>query len=78
MKKGVHGEGNYEAAREYDQRTKEYLQSADVEEDARNAAPRDGKEARDMRQAEAEGKRHAKDGTEATNGGASAMDSDDA
>ena len=27
MKKGVHGEGNYEATRDYNKRTKEYLES---------------------------------------------------
>jgi hypothetical protein len=62
MKKGVHGEGNYEATRDYNKRTKEYLKHADVEEDAKNAAPRDEQEAKEMQQAEAQGKRHAKAG----------------
>lgn len=77
MKKGVHGEGNYEAARDYDKRTKEYLQSSDVTEDARKAAPGSEQEAREMQQAEAEGKRHAKDGGSAQRA-KQAMDSDDA
>lgn len=77
MKKGVHGEGNYEAARDYDRRTKDYLQSADVTDDARKAAPRSEAEARAMREAEAEGKRHAKDASPTQKSG-SAMDSDDA
>jgi len=77
MKKGVHGEGNYEATRDYNQRTKDYLQSADVTEDARKAAPRDKQEAREMQQAEAEGKRHAKDGGTAAKV-KEAMDSDNA
>jgi hypothetical protein len=62
MKQGVHGEGNYEATRKYNQRTKKYLDSADVSADAHRAAPGDPQEAREMQQAEAEGKRHAKGG----------------
>ena len=60
MKKQVHGEGNYEATREYNQRTKEYLESADVEKDARDAEPKSEAEARDLKEAEKKGKRHAK------------------
>lgn len=75
MKKGVHGEGNYEATRDYDKRTKEYLESADVTEDAKKAAPRNEQEAREMAQAEADGKRHAKGGVPEEN--PKAPDSDD-
>lgn len=75
MKKGVHGEGNYEATRDYDKRTKEYLESADVTEDARKAAPRSEEEAREMAQAEAAGKRHAKGGV--PDDSPKASDSDD-
>jgi len=60
MKKQVHGEGNYKATRDYNERTKEYLESADVEKEARAAAPRDEREAREMRKAEQQGKQHAK------------------
>jgi hypothetical protein len=60
MKKQVHGEGNYQATRDYNERTKEYLQSSDVEKDARDAAPSDEREARDMQKAEEKGKQHAK------------------
>jgi hypothetical protein len=60
MKKQVHGEGNYQATRDYNERTKDYLQSADVEKDAKKAAPRDEDEARAMQQAEQKGKQHAK------------------
>jgi hypothetical protein len=60
MKKQVHGEGNYQATRDYNERTKDYLQSADVEKDAKKAAPRDEREARDMQNAEQQGKQHAK------------------
>jgi hypothetical protein len=67
MKKDVHGEGNYEATRDYNKRTKEYLESADVTEDAKKAAPRTEQEAREMEQAEAAGKRHAKGGVQEEN-----------
>jgi hypothetical protein len=76
MKKGVHGEGNCEAAREYNERTKDYLDSADVEKDARDAAPGSEEEARALKRAEAEGKKHAKGGSAAD--GAKPMDSGDA
>lgn len=76
MKKGVHGEGNYEAARKYNERTKDYLDSADVEKDARDAAPRGEDEAKALKKAEAEGKKHAK-GDAAAND-SKVMDSDDA
>jgi hypothetical protein len=60
MKKQVHGEGNYQATRDYNERTKDYLHSADVDKDARKAAPHDEREARDMQKAEQQGKQHAK------------------
>ena len=60
MKKQVHGEGNYQATRDYNERTKEYLESADVEKDARQAAPRNEQEARELERAEEQGKRHAR------------------
>jgi hypothetical protein len=76
MKKQVHGEGNYQATRDYNERTKEYLQSADVEKDAREAAPRDEREAREMKKAEQQGKQHAK--TKAQEKNSQPLDSDDA
>jgi hypothetical protein len=76
MKKKVHGEGNYEATRDYNKRTKEYLDKADVTQDAREAAPHDDQEKREMEQAEAAGKRHAKSGGREQN--SHPLDSDDA
>jgi hypothetical protein len=61
LKKGVHGEGNYEAAREYDKGVEEFVDSGKVEEAARKAKPRTQQEAREMEQAEQEGLKHAKD-----------------
>ena len=56
----VYGEGNYAASRQYNEATKEYAESGRAEADARAAAPRSEEEAREMADAEAEGKRHAK------------------
>lgn len=56
----VYGEGNYAASRQYNEATKEYTQSGGVEQAARAAAPKSDTEARQMKAAEAEGKRHAK------------------
>ena len=54
---GVEGEGSYKGSKDYNARTKEYMKKANVEEDARNAAPSNDQEAKDMQQAEAAGKR---------------------
>jgi hypothetical protein len=57
----VYGEGNYQATRDYNARTKAFIESGRVDEAAREAAPDSEAEARDMAAAEAEGKRHAKE-----------------
>lgn len=54
------GEGSYEGTRDYNQRTEDYLKKADVTADAEAAKPRSEQEAREMEQAEREGKSHAK------------------
>lgn len=54
------GEGSYQGSAEYQQRTQEYLKKADVEADAAAAKPRSAEEARELEQAEAEGKSHSK------------------
>ena len=56
----VHGEGNYAATRQYDDATKQYVESGRVEGAARAAAPGSQAEAREMEAAEAAGKRRAK------------------
>ena len=48
----VHGEGNYEASRQYNRATKKFVESGRVEEAARDAQPRSPEEAREMREAE--------------------------
>ena len=56
----VHGEGNYAASRDYNERTKRFVESGQVDEAARAAEPGSEAEALEMAAAEAEGKRHAK------------------
>jgi hypothetical protein len=54
------GEGSYEGARDYKERTERYVKNADVEADAEAAKPRSEQEARELKQAEDEGRSHAK------------------
>ncbi|MEP7205478.1 MAG: hypothetical protein ABI920_00955 [Casimicrobiaceae bacterium] len=56
-----HGEGNYKASRDYNERTKRFVDSGKVESAAHDAAPANEKEAAELRQAEAVGKSHAKE-----------------
>jgi hypothetical protein len=58
---GVQGEGNYEAARRYDEAQKRFVDSGRVEEAAEQAAPKSEAEAEALRRAEEAGKSHAKD-----------------
>jgi hypothetical protein len=52
MKKNVYGEGNYEATRDYNSRTKKFIESGRVDAAAKAAAPRSPAEAQDMKHAE--------------------------
>ena len=54
------GEGSYEGTRDYNQRQAEYQKTHDVQKDAEAAKPKSEEEARDLQQAEDEGKSHAK------------------
>ena len=56
----MQGEGNYTAARRHRKSVQEYLESNDVERDARDAAPQDSAQKEDMRRAEKVGKSHAR------------------
>ena len=62
MKKqsNVQGEGDYEAARRYRKRVKEYLENNDVAKAAVRAGPKSKREAESMAAAEAAGRRRAK------------------
>jgi hypothetical protein len=55
-----HGEGNYKAAREYDDKTKQFVESGKVDDAARKAKPKNAQEAQKLQEAEEAGKSHAK------------------
>jgi hypothetical protein len=55
-----HGEGNYKATKDYNDATKQFIDSGKVDDAARKAKPRSAEEARQMSQAEQEGKSHSK------------------
>ncbi len=54
------GEGSYQASRDYQKNIQEYLKDADVAADAKAARPKSEQEAREMSEAEREGRSHAK------------------
>ena len=56
-----YGEGNYKASRKYNEATKKFVESGRVEEAARDAQPDSESEALQMANAEAEGRRRAKE-----------------
>lgn len=58
---GQYGEGNYAATRDYNARTKAFVESGRVEEAALEAHPRDEVEAEEMAEAERQGKQRAKE-----------------
>ena len=55
------GEGNVDAARRYDEAQKRFVESGQVEKAAGEAAPKDEREAEDLRRAEEAGKSRATD-----------------
>lgn len=57
----VQGEGDYAAARRYEEKLREHVQHHDVEKEARDAEPSSQGEEREMEQAEEQGKRRAKE-----------------
>ena len=56
----LQGEGNYTAARRHRQAAEDFVESGKVEEAARDAAPHDPAEQREMQQAEEAGRARAK------------------
>ena len=60
-KDGVQGEGNYEAAREFNEAERKFVASGKVAAAARAAAPKSEAERKAMLAAEKEGKRRAKE-----------------
>ena len=63
-KPNVQGEGDYEAARRYRKDVKDFVDSADIDKAAHDAAPRSPDEQREMTEAERAGKSHSKAGKE--------------
>ena len=57
----LQGEGNYDAARRYDKAQREFVESGQVDDAARKAAPKNADEAEQLRRAEQDGKSHAKE-----------------
>lgn len=57
---GVQGEGDYKSAREFNEAERKFVQSGKVPAAARAAAPKSDAEAKELIEAEEEGKRHAK------------------
>jgi hypothetical protein len=57
----VQGEGNYEAARRYEDKLRDHVQHHDVEREARDAEPQSEGEKREMERAEEIGKQRAKE-----------------
>jgi hypothetical protein len=55
----VQGEGDYASDRRYRRHLREYLERADVEAEARAAEPRTADEARELMEAEREGRERA-------------------
>jgi len=56
----VQGEGDYNAARRYDEAAREFAESGRVEDGARGAEPADDAEAESLLEAEREGQSHSK------------------
>lgn len=57
----LQGEGNYDAARRYDKAQRDFVESGQVDDAARKAAPENAEEEKALQRAEQEGKSHAKD-----------------
>jgi hypothetical protein len=56
----VEGEGSYTGTKDYNQRTKKFIESGKVEDAARKASPQSEEDARAMQKAERVGKQRAK------------------
>ncbi len=60
----VQGEGDYEAARRYRKEVGDFVDKADIDKAAHEAAPKSSDEQREMDEAERVGKSHSKAGKE--------------
>ena len=57
----VEGEGSYTGSKDYNERTKKFVDSGKVEQAANDAKPKSAQEAREMEKAERVGKKHIKE-----------------
>ncbi len=56
----IEGEGSYTASKDYNERTKKFVDSGKVEQAAQDAKPKSEQEAHEMQKAERIGKQRAK------------------
>ena len=63
-----HGEGNYQAAKEYDKGVRSFVRSGKIDDAAERAKPRDREEAREMAEAEQQGRNRSR-GEDPSTGG---------
>ena len=61
-----YGEGNYKATRDYNKGLKDHVESHDIEREARDAAPRNAEEAKEMEEAERIGLSKSRGGDESS------------
>jgi hypothetical protein len=59
--KDLQGEGNYDAAKEFDQAEEKFVKSGKVEQAARDAEPKSPEEKQEIERAEEQARQHAKD-----------------
>ncbi len=59
--RAIQGEGDYEAAKRYNDAQKKFVESGGVEKAAREAEPKSEKEAEELARAEAKGRSRAKE-----------------
>jgi hypothetical protein len=57
----VEGEGSYTASKDYNERTKKFVDSGKLEQAANDATPKSEQDAREMEKAERIGKQHIKE-----------------
>ena len=60
----VQGEGDYDAAHRYRKEVQDFVESADIDKAAHEAAPKSSDEQREMAEAERAGRAHSKAGQE--------------
>jgi hypothetical protein len=63
-KPNVQGEGDYEAAQRYRKEVQDFVETADIDKAAHEAAPKTSDEQREMDEAERAGRSHSKGGKE--------------